>query len=44
MECSNPECKCLECSCDPCECTEESPCGCEEKRLIRLRGGQITSV
>ena len=38
--CDNPECKCLECKCDPCNCTVENPCGCDEQRLIRLRGGQ----
>ena len=38
--CDNPECKCLECKCDPCYCTVENPCGCDEQRLIRLRGGQ----
>ena len=38
--CDNPECKCLECTCDPCVCSEENPCGCDEQRLIKLRGGQ----
>lgn len=39
-DCTNPECECENCDCDPCECTAENPCGCEEKRLIELRGGQ----
>ena len=39
-DCSNPECECKNCDCDPCECTVENPCGCEEKKLIELRGGQ----
>ena len=38
--CGNPECKCLDCKCDPCNCTEKDPCGCDDKRLIELRGGQ----
>ena len=38
--CPNQECKCTNCDCDPCNCTEENPCGCEEKDLGEIRGGQ----
>jgi len=39
-KCINPHCKCKDCNCDLCHCSEENPCGCEERRLAELRGGQ----
>ena len=38
--CENIKCRCSNCTCNPCICTEEDPCGCDDKRLIELRGGQ----